>query len=69
MFLTCLLMSFYTFSAYVPYLLDRQKLKLTISDFQVDSRYLRNLHLYNEYADSLYNLIIDNDISLNTFNG
>lgn len=69
MFLKCLLMSFYTFSAYVPYLLDRQKLKLTISDFQVDSRYLRNLHLYNEYADSLYNLIIDNDISLNTFNG
>lgn len=69
MFLQCLLMSFYTFSAYAPFLLDRQKLKLTISDFQVDSNYFRNLHLYNEYADSQYNVFIDNDISLNTFNG
>lgn len=49
--------------------LDRQKLKLTISDFQVDSNYLGNLHLCNEYADSQYNVFIDNDISLNTFNG
>lgn len=57
---------FLYFFAYVPYLLDRQKLNLTIPDF---SSYLRNLHLYNEYADSLYSLIIDNDISLNTFNG
>lgn len=31
--------------------------------------YFRNFYLYNEYVDFLYNLIIDNDISLNIFNG